>query len=205
MREMVEGKSVAVVGSAPGVFSNRNGYWIDQHDVVIRVNLLDNIGREEFLGARTDVRFVGCTLVDKHVEYVRRVGFKGVVITTRKNKEFLSSVGKEGILFPEEFPRWTFKRVMDKCGSGKLPVIPEKPPKSGIVCLGALVAFGMPRSITVFGFSRDEVSAWSAIHYSDSDGQRVYNRDYILSKHCDPVYEVALLELMERDGVVKIV
>ena len=51
--EHLRGKSVAVVGSGPGVLGNAPGF-IDSHDVVIRVN---NYKLGEAAGNRTDIHY----------------------------------------------------------------------------------------------------------------------------------------------------
>ncbi|CEN34767.1 glycosyltransferase family 29 protein [Capnocytophaga cynodegmi] len=56
-----KGKSIAIVGGADSVFSEKKGAYIDSFDVVIRINRGINvsIGNEEYLGTRTDVLFHG--------------------------------------------------------------------------------------------------------------------------------------------------
>lgn len=56
-----KGKSIAIVGGADSVFSEKKGAYIDTFDIIIRVNRgVDAcIGNEEYLGSRTDVLFHG--------------------------------------------------------------------------------------------------------------------------------------------------
>lgn len=49
-----EGRSVAIVGSAPSVLDNKKGF-IDSHDIVVRVNNYRTKGFEDKTGERTDV------------------------------------------------------------------------------------------------------------------------------------------------------
>ncbi len=53
VRSIFEGKSVAIVGSGPGVLDNKEGF-IDSHDVVVRIS-----NYKIFLetGVRTDVHY----------------------------------------------------------------------------------------------------------------------------------------------------
>ena len=51
VREMIEDKVVAIVGSGPGSLSNRRGF-VDSHEVVVRVNNYKLMGNT---GKRTDV------------------------------------------------------------------------------------------------------------------------------------------------------
>lgn len=53
VRSRLEGKSVAIVGSGPGVLDNKPGY-IDGHDVVVRIN---NYKLSDAAGHRTDVHY----------------------------------------------------------------------------------------------------------------------------------------------------
>lgn len=71
VREFLQGKRVAIVGSAPSVIENEQGF-IDSHDVVIRVN---NYKLFESTGFRTDVfySFFGSS-VKKNVKELKRDG-----------------------------------------------------------------------------------------------------------------------------------
>jgi hypothetical protein len=53
VRDMIEGKTIALVGSAPSVLNNEIGF-IDSHDVVIRVS---NYKLFKPTGARTDIHY----------------------------------------------------------------------------------------------------------------------------------------------------
>lgn len=57
-RELVDGKSVAVVGNSEAIFEKQDGMAIDGHDVVFRINLglpWKFPGKRMSLGFRTDV------------------------------------------------------------------------------------------------------------------------------------------------------
>lgn len=71
VREFIQGKRVAVVGSGPGVMENDPGF-IDSHDVVVRVN---NYKLFEPTGFRTDVfySFFGSS-IKKTVKALKRDG-----------------------------------------------------------------------------------------------------------------------------------
>ena len=66
----LEGKSIALVGSGPGVLENRRGF-IDSHDVVVRVNNYKIFG--EKTGIRTDVfySFFGNSVKKKSDDLIR--------------------------------------------------------------------------------------------------------------------------------------
>lgn len=50
-----KGKSVAIVGNGPSILDNKNGSFIDSHDIVVRFNNFSTIGYEEYTGKRTDI------------------------------------------------------------------------------------------------------------------------------------------------------
>ena len=56
INEYFDGKTVAVVGSAPSVLENVGGY-IDSHDLVVRVNNYKLKGYEDNVGRRCDVHY----------------------------------------------------------------------------------------------------------------------------------------------------
>ena len=53
LKPYFKGKSVAIVGSGPGVLTNEIGF-VDSHDVVVRVN---NYKLSPHAGMRTDVHY----------------------------------------------------------------------------------------------------------------------------------------------------
>jgi hypothetical protein len=69
--ERFRGRSVAIVGSGPGVLENAPGF-VDSHDIVVRVN---NYKTSEQAGARTDVfySFFG-TSIRKRADELQRDG-----------------------------------------------------------------------------------------------------------------------------------
>lgn len=54
VRKAIEGKTIALVGSAPSVLKNKAGF-IDSHDVVVRVNNYKIV--QPFTGKRTDIHY----------------------------------------------------------------------------------------------------------------------------------------------------
>lgn len=73
VRQMIEGKSVAIVGSGPGSLDNPRGL-VDSHDVVVRVN---NYKLFPATGFRTDIfySFFGLS-IKKTVAQLKRDGVK---------------------------------------------------------------------------------------------------------------------------------
>jgi len=64
---MASGKSVALVGNGPQEIGKNSGAEIDAHDVVIRINNYDIVGRESDYGRRTDVWVKNATPEMRHV------------------------------------------------------------------------------------------------------------------------------------------
>lgn len=87
VRKAIEGKTVAIVGSGPGVLLNKSGY-IDSHDVVIRVN---NYKLSLETGQRTDIyySFFGAS-IRKHRKDLIRDGVK-MCICKCPNAKFMES------------------------------------------------------------------------------------------------------------------
>ena len=46
---------VIIVGNSPNVLKHQNGKWIDDFDVVIRINRCITKGFEKFIGSKTDI------------------------------------------------------------------------------------------------------------------------------------------------------
>lgn len=88
MRQHIEGKFVALVGSGPSVLHNPAGF-IDSHEVVIRVNNYKLTG--PLTGKRTDIHysFYG-TSVRKRVDELKRDGVR-LCICKCPNAQFMES------------------------------------------------------------------------------------------------------------------
>ena len=55
------GKTIAIIGGGDTALQEKNGYYIDSFDIVIRINRgIDNyLDKSEYLGSRTDILFHG--------------------------------------------------------------------------------------------------------------------------------------------------
>lgn len=88
VREMIEGKFVALIGSGPGLLLNPPGF-IDSHEIVIRVNNYALTG--PVTGKRCDIHysFYG-TSIRKRVDELKRDGVK-LCIAKCPNAKFMES------------------------------------------------------------------------------------------------------------------
>lgn len=117
LREAIEGKFIALVGSGPGVLMNPPGF-IDSHEVVIRVNNYALTG--PVTGKRCDIHFSFYgTSIRKRVDELKRDGVK-LCIAKCPNAKFMDSPWHEknakprGVDFRyiyEERKNWWFTPV----------------------------------------------------------------------------------------------
>jgi len=201
LRSLFHGRDVAIVGGSPDLLGQCLGSLIDGHDLVVRLNLLSPVGRERDLGTRTDIRFIGSTLLDKHLPYAPLLTTTKRIITTKKNWAFMKNLNISCFYYPVETPFFSFNWLTDIC-QGKLKRIRyNRPPRSGIVFLSMLMKYGAPARITLYGFSMSVENAGQVIDYSGS-GVSTYDLDRYLINHCDPAIEVNLLQQMKRLGKI---
>jgi hypothetical protein len=197
MNSLFEGKHVAIVAGSPQLVGKGKGREIDGHDLVVRFNLFHPTGRENDLGVRTDVRFVGCTLVDKHMPYISNLMGAEQIITTSKNYSFMKDLDVKCLYFPAFAPILSFDWLAKVC-QGKLErVRSNRPPRSGIVFLSMLMKYGAPARITLYGFSMSLVHARQVIDYT-APCISTYDADRYLINHCDPAIEVSLLRQLKQ-------
>lgn len=82
---LFHGRDVTIVCGSPELLGQSLGSLIDVHDLVVRLNLLCPVGREIDLGARTDFRFIGATLLVKHLPCTPLLTWTEQIIVTKKN------------------------------------------------------------------------------------------------------------------------
>src|SRR5690606_12634187 len=106
MLKAFSGKSVAIVGSGPTTLGKGLGTFIDSHDLVVRINLLDQSNREDDLGLKSHFRFIGCTLNDLHRDYFLAINKDAQFISTRKNIAALNAFGQKSYFYNELVPKY---------------------------------------------------------------------------------------------------
>lgn len=62
LKELLKGKTVAIVGNSEKILNTKYGEEIESHDIVIRFNKGFPKSKPESLGKRTDILFLACTL-----------------------------------------------------------------------------------------------------------------------------------------------
>lgn len=183
------GKRVAIVGAAPSQIGKNNGGKIDSHDVVVRINLLNNAGKENDFGSKTTFRFIGATMLELHLPFLDNLSDLSKIITTDKNVEFFS--GRKGTFFYErKTPRAVFSMLNQVFGS-EFFFPTKKPPRSGIVFLAMLLFYSKPKCISLFGFSDPKDNP--LVHINKC-GETVSYSDKYRDNHCPPEDEIKIIE-----------
>lgn len=189
-----DGKSVAIVGGAKVI---GKGGLIDSHDVVVRINMPRNDCIRSS-GLRTDICFLGANVSDKkYDEYMKELFSKvpndAKVISTKKNKSRKEWVGNEVLFYNPLIPVIVTKKISKELGvEGDFLDSMGGTPRSGFVCVVAILIYGNPKKISVFGMSRDVCDAFKTVDGKGDD--LFYDKENFLSKHCHPSKEISMLE-----------
>lgn len=77
LKPLLAGKSVAIVGNSAALLAKKQGAEIDAHDIVIRFN---KGFPSEFVGNKTDICFLACTLTEPEMQR-----YAGAVFVRRSN------------------------------------------------------------------------------------------------------------------------
>jgi hypothetical protein len=179
------------------------GSEIDDHDVVVRLNLLSQEGMERNLGSRTDMRFVGCTLLDAHMSHLFPVVETGVIITTRKNAAVMQRMRVNCLFFHRRLPKKAFRLIEKNTGFVVHDEDSSRPPRSGVVFLALLLTLANAKEIDLYGFSKSIDSAMNVIDYR-SNGIAAYDESNFLMNHCHPRVEIELLRFLEQQRIVRV-
>lgn len=201
-RGKFSGKRVAIVGGSPELKRFQLGAEIDDHDLVVRLNLLSPDGMEEKLGSRTDVRFIGCTLLDAHLSYLAPLVGTGMIITTRKNAATMRRMKVNSLFYHRCLPQRAFSLIERNTGFA-VPGEAHRPPRSGVVFLALLLTRANAKQIDLYGFSKSVDGAMSVIDYRDN-GLSAYDQNKFLRNHCHPRVEVELLRFLDQREIVRV-
>lgn len=157
LRELVDGRSVALVGNSSTILRERPAEQIDAHDVVIRMNLgIPGKIPEAAIGRKTTVltlgRFWGSTL---HVEGVELyLWMKLTELGQEQLRHFLNAKPKAPVsVWPGELEI----EVEEYVGA---------PPSTGVRLLYWLRRYANPASISTFGL--DGWASSKRSHWSNS-------------------------------------
>jgi hypothetical protein len=203
-KQIFGGRRIAVVGSAPNIIGKNRGAAIDSYDIVVRFNLMTPSGRENDLGTKTDVRFVGCTLLERHQDSFSKLEKNSILLTSQKNMEFIGKLDRIAMFYDSIYPRGVLQWIMDTYCSA----LPEQdqltpPPRSGLVFVSMLLKYGNPAYVRLFGFSAKVDDAMTAINYK-GEGNVKYDPSQYELNHCSPSRELKALLSLEHARVIDI-
>jgi len=201
--ETFQGRTVAVVGGAPNTVGKNWGAIIDSHDLVVRINLLTSLGREGDLGNRTDIRFIGCTLLDAHDAYWGQIEKTSYLMTTTKNIEFFSRQGQSATFYHRDLPQHVLGWLRAILSNADSFPRSKKPPRSGLVFLYLLLKYGKPSSVRLYGFSTADEEAMAVVDYKGG-GVIPYDPSGYKNNHLDPSFEVKALRNLELAKLIQI-
>lgn len=197
-RTIFNGRRVAVVGGASNIMGRGLGAVIDSHDLVVRLNLMLPEGKESDLGSRTDVRFIGCSLLESHEPYFSRLETGSIIMSTDKNSRFIRGRGCSVSFFHRDMPffaLWWMRRLLSIKGL-------SKPPRTGIVFLFLLLKLSRPASVRLYGFSRRGESGMDVLDYRRG-GVVNYDSDLYAKNHCDAEVEIEALSILQKAGLIE--
>ena len=136
---LINGKSVAVVGNGIKILQRNDGLWIDEHDVVIRFNFEFPIpSRSKNIGNRTDIMICARGLLKR--VYTNKLRWDS--ICRRNYNTYI--VGRH----PTKFLKYHLpSNSLKECQN-----LISKQPTTGAITVHSLMTFFNPVSCTVFGF-----------------------------------------------------
>ena len=193
---------VIIVGNSPNVLKHQNGKWIDDFDVVIRINRCVTKGFEKFIGGKTDI----WATVKAYGLQPRNEGFEPFVPDNFSSiKEIWHRTGlcREKLVLPKNkaIHRTMWKNRSFKQNFGQYTDLEQRKPghedlnmKSGEVFDNGLITILcstlLYKNITVYGFS----------FYTESDGEvSAYYRHKELDEN-DKHYEDDAWERQKTNG-----
>lgn len=194
-------KTVAVIGNAASSFDKELGKLIDQHDLVVRLNLLIPLGYEKYLGSKTNIRVLGSTLQERHISQLQRLDKSTLLLTTSKNMQILKPFSIKSVFYNKRLPMKAFIFFDKLLGTDFSKRNINKPPRSGLVFLAMLLNYANPKKVSIFGISTSAEQAVKFISFSD---QKVREYDDILlaKNHCDPMLEIEIVNELIKKGYV---
>lgn len=203
IRGIFENKTIAIVGSDPSLLDSGLGSKIDQYEVVIRINLLLTDALEKDLGYKSNYRFIGATMLPKHIKELKNIPNNQAIITTSKNRGMLDSLGIRYTPYPSLTPTIALCLLSEVCGSLESIEKFSRPPRSGIVLLSLILRFGHAKKITIFGFSLKEEGSLLAIG-NNEEKIRKYDASKYVSNHCSPSIEISALHNLIENGYINV-
>jgi hypothetical protein len=168
LRSELHGRSVAIVGSSPRLLESENGDLIDSHDVVIRFNDARIAGLDRHAGCRTDIRFVGCTIKERHEDFFGALDEGSIVITNELNIGKIPTAGIRRLIYirfnilKRAFPLADSMMQSDFSARG------SKVPRTGFSLLVYILASDTGiRKLSLFGMERQIRKSGPEHFYND--------------------------------------
>lgn len=195
-------RSVVLVGNSPNLLGQNLGAEIDRFDVVIRLNLTDPSKNSQDLGTRTDVRFVGATMLERHVEAMQHLEHDTFILSSEKNRSFFKDQSADCSFYEKKFPKRAFDVLSEQVPALETENKTSKPPRSGIVALAMLISCTNAKSLTLAGFSMEVEGATTSVRFSDN-AVVAYDMAKYTQNHCDPEMEIDVLQALAQLGHIK--
>ena len=169
----------------------------------MRLNLTDPTLNPEDMGTRTDLRFVGATMLERHTEALKQTTDNCLVVSTDKNLELFSKLGIASFLYDRRLPRRAFQLLSENAAAYQPQAADRRAPRSGIVALALSMACSSPRQITLAGFSTRLEEASMTLNFKDNSAVR-YEATAYEKNHCSPEVELMALHALASGGDIKI-
>lgn len=168
--------SVAIVGNSPNLLEKGNGRLIDAYDCVIRINDGMVSGFEDSCGRRTDIRFIGAEIKDRHIDFFRNLREGSIVFSHKLNKSILDDLGYDRsetgriVNYFADYQSLTAEALKTLSKFVDIPTLYQDPPRTGLVIISLLAdMFSPPRRLALFGFDTS-IPVDGREHYYD-DGR----------------------------------
>ncbi len=187
------GKRVAIVGNSPGLIGKGLGAEIDAHDLVVRLNGGIRLPAPDDLGKKMHVMFLGATMEkEKDFLELNKNSANCIAISTAKNRQILGAMAfSQAVFYPRVLPR-VMTRTLQRLLQVENRERKFRPPRSGLICLAAVHAYGNASQISLYGMSDSLEKSGNRVTPTGEVTQ--YDPHQYKSLHCDPAIELALLK-----------
>jgi hypothetical protein len=196
LRNELYNRSVAIVGSSPRLLESEHGDTIDSHDVVIRFNDARTAGLGRHAGCRTDIRFVGCTIKERHAAFFSNLEEDSVVITKETNRGKIPTAGIRDLKFLAFSIHKNAFALADVVLNSSFADHNSKPPRTGFALLSYILASDVAlQGASLFGMERTARKSGRAHFYKDNQSlEHVFKSHHLY--HAELEAELTALNMM---------
>jgi len=138
----LKNKEICLLGNSRSILKNPKN--IDSYDIICRINKGVPVGKEQFIGSRTDVLFLATRMEESSI---KKFNSKFVVWTTN-NKKLQSDWVKENAI---QNPSEDWQELKSLFPNDKLP-------STGLVTIQFLIKHADFKKLTIYGFDFFELS-----------------------------------------------